>query len=140
MRIRPITAADIPAALELWTRAGITITLSDDAESLARTFERNPSTCLAGEVEERIVATALGTWDGRRGYLWHLAVDPDLQGRGLGRRMLEALEQSYRRLGVPKVTFQIEISNREVVEFYLRMGYHERNDLVCVSKLLEEEA
>lgn len=139
MRIRSITAADIPAALELWTRAGITMTLSDDAQSLARTFERNPTTCLAGEIDGRLAVTALGTWDGRRGYLWHLAVDLDLQGRGLGRLMLLTLEDAYRELGVPKVTFQIETSNREVIGFYLRMGYHDRNDLVCVSKILEAD-
>ncbi len=87
-----------------------------------------------------LVATAMGTWDGRRGYLWHLAVEPELQSRGLGRKMLEALGEAYRKLGIPKVTFQIETSNREVLGFYLRMGYHTRDDLVCVSKVLQQSA
>jgi len=140
LKIRVITPEDIPAALDLWKRAGIHITLSDDPESLMRTFERNPETSLAGDLDGRLAATALGTWDGRRGYLWHLAVDPELQGRGLGRLMLEALEKAFARLGVPKVTYQIEQSNREVTGFYLRMGYHLREDLLCVSKLIEEKA
>jgi len=139
VRIRPIGAGDIPAALDLWRRAGITLTYGDEPDGLTRTFQRNPTTCLAGEIDGRLAATALGTWDGRRGYLWHLAVEPELQGRGLGRRMLKALEAAYRALGVPKVTFQIERENIEVIDFYLRMGYHERKDLACVSKVLEEE-
>lgn len=138
MSIRPITPDDIPAAQELWQRAGLTLTLSDDAESLARTFARNPTTCLASVVSGRLVATALGTWDGRRGYLWHLAVEPELQGRGLGRLMLGALETAFRELGVPKVTFQIERENIDVMGFYLGLGYHEREDLACVSKILED--
>lgn len=138
MRIRPLGDGDIPAALALWERAGIHVTLSDDSESLARTLARNPGTCLAGDLDGRLVATALGTWDGRRGYLWHLAVEPELQGRGLGRRLLEAVEAAFRELGVPKVTYQIERPNRQVTGFYLRLGYHLRDDLLCVSKLLED--
>ncbi len=139
MKIRPILAADIPEALVLWKSVDITITFGDEPENLQRTFQRNPTTCLAGEIDGRLVATALGTWDGRRGYLWHLAVRPELQKRGLGREMLVALEDAFRELGVPKVTFQIEQSNRDVAGFYLRMGYHERTDLLCVSKVLEED-
>jgi N-acetylglutamate synthase len=136
VRIRPLVVADIPDALSIWESTGITLTFGDDAESLARCFARNPNTSLGGEIDGQLVATAMGTWDGRRGYLWHLAVKPELQGRGLGRKMLVALETAYRELGIPKVTFQIETSNREVLGFYLRMGYHTRDDLVCVSKVL----
>ncbi len=136
MKIRPIRASDIPEALALWKSVGITITFGDEPENLQRTFDRNPTTCLAGEMDGRLAATALGAWDGRRGSLWHLAVRPELQKRGLGREMLEALEVAFRDLGVPKVTFQIEETNRDVAGFYLRMGYHERRDLLCVSKVL----
>ena len=140
MIIRHLLAADISEALAMWKRAGITLTFGDDPASLERCFQRNPSTSLAGEIDGNLVATAMGTWDGRRGYLWHLAVEPELQGRGLGRKMLEALEEAYRKMGIPKVTFQIETSNREVLGFYLRMGYHTRDDLVCVSKVLQQSA
>ncbi|MBN2171201.1 MAG: GNAT family N-acetyltransferase [Candidatus Krumholzibacteriota bacterium] len=140
LAIRPLRREEIPAAVALWRRAGISLTLSDRPEELARLLDHNPRTCLGGYEDGRLVATALGTFDGRRANLWHLAVDPDRQGRGLGRAMMEALEAVWRDMGVVKVTmFTVEMSNADVEGFYHRLGYRTRNDIFAMSKILRED-
>ena len=139
LAIRPLRADELHAAIGLWRRAGISLTLSDRPEELAQLLAHNPRTCLGGYEDGRLVATALGTFDGRRANLWHLAVDPARQGRGLGRAMMEALEDVLRDMGVVKVTmFTVEMSNADVEGFYHRLGYETRRDIFAMSKILRE--
>lgn len=138
--IRPLALADLPAALSLWARAGIELGTSDSLAELARTLARNPETCLgAWDGDGALVGAALGTFDGRRANLWHLAVAPERQGEGLGRALMAALEAVWRREGVVKITFSVLETNRAVLGFYEALGYHGRDDVFCVSKVLRED-
>jgi ribosomal protein S18 acetylase RimI-like enzyme len=140
MTIRPLEAKDLQEALALWARADIVLTLSDRSEELERVLARNPRTCLGGRLESgELVATALGTFDGRRGNLWHLAVEPALQGHGLGRAIMEELESTWREMGVVKVTFTVEGGNDRAEGFYQRLGWVSRADIFPMSKILREE-
>ena len=139
-RIRPLLAGDLPAVLSLWTRAGIELGLSDRLEELRRVLDRNPETCLgAWDAAGTLIAAALGTFDGRRGNLWHLAVAPERRGEGIGRALMEAIEDVWRREGVVKITFTVVETNRKVLGFYEALGYQGRQDIFCVSKVLREE-
>lgn len=138
--IRPLAVADLPAALSLWARAGIELGTSDSLAELQRVLARNPETCLgAWDGEGALVGAALGTFDGRRGNLWHLAVAPERQGEGIGRALMAAIEAVWRRDGVVKITFSVLESNRRVLGFYEALGYHGREDVFCVSKVLRED-
>ena len=140
MKIGPLAAADLPAALALWARANIKITLSDRQDELERLLARNPETCLGGRLPDgRLVATALGTFDGRRGNLWHVAVEPELQGSGYGREIMAHLEAIWRRMGVVKITFTVEAGNDAAERFYQSLGYDNRPDIFLMSKILREE-
>ncbi len=138
--IRPLAAADLPAAVALWARAGIELGTSDRLDELARVLARNPETCLgAWDAAGALAGAALGTFDGRRANLWHLAVAPERQGEGLGRALMEALEAVWRREGVVKITFTVLETNRSVLGFYEALGYHGRSELFCVSKVFRED-
>jgi len=138
--IRPLTPADLPAALALWARAGIELGTSDRLEELARVLARNPESCLgAWDGEGALTGAALGTFDGRRANLWHLAVAPERQGEGIGRALMAALEAIWRRDGVVKITFSVLETNRAVLGFYEALGYCGRDDVFCVSKVLRED-
>jgi ribosomal protein S18 acetylase RimI-like enzyme len=139
-QLRPLVAADLPAALALWARAGIELGTSDRLKELARVLARNPETCLgAWDEAGALVGAALGTFDGRRANLWHLAVAPERRGEGIGRALMAALEAVWRREGVVKITFSVLETNRAVLGFYAALGYHGRDDVFCVSKVLRED-
>ena len=65
----------------------------------------------------------MGAWDGRRGWIYHLAVDAAWRGRGAGRALLEEAERRLAALGCPKVLLMVREGNLDVAGFYLRQGY-----------------
>ena len=83
----------------------------------------------------RVVGTAMGGFDGHRGWLHLLAVDPRLRGRGIGAALVRRLEAALDALGCPKLNLQVRGDNRGVVGFYERLGYRVE-DRVSLGKLL----
>ena len=77
-------------------------------------------------------------YDGHRGWINYLAVDPMSQGSGIGRKMMEHAEQLLLEFGCPKINLQIRRGNREVIAFYEKLGYLE-DDVVSFSKRLIED-
>jgi N-acetylglutamate synthase len=134
MRIREFIEEDIPAVLEIWRLAELSLGLSDTPEELKRFLKMNPTTSLVGE-DGFLIAAVLGGFDGRRGLVHHLAVLPELQGRGYGRAMMIELEHRFRQMGVVKINFWVEARNLQVVTFYERLNYQKR-DLLTMSKVL----
>ena len=65
--------------MELWRKTGIGVGSSDAKEEIALILDRNPEFFLIGKEEEKIIAVVIGAFDGRRGYVHHLAVDPIYQ-------------------------------------------------------------
>lgn len=139
-RIRPLATLDLPAARALWERAGIELTLSDRLEELSRVLARNPDTCLgAFDAAGALIGAVLGTFDGRRAIFWHLAVTPERRGEGIARALVAAVEAVWEAERVVKVSFTVEETNRRVLGFYERLGYHGRPDIFTVSKILRED-
>ena len=82
-----------------------------------------PELLLIGEVEAALVGAIIAGFDGVRGWLYHLAVAPELQRRGFGTQLVRTAEDGLRALGCRKVNLQIRAANRDVVAFYRSVGY-----------------
>jgi len=82
-----------------------------------------PELLLIGEVEAALVGAIIAGFDGVRGWLYHLAVAPELQRRGFGTQLVRAAEDGLRALGCRKVNLQVRAANRDVVAFYRSVGY-----------------
>ena len=122
--------------MKLWEKVGLpTYSLSDTIPELERFLRRNPETSLGGWLDGKMAATVLGGFDGRRGLVHHLAVAPDLQRRGIGRRMMEELEARFKAMDVVKFNFWVEADNQAALAFYRRLSYEVR-DLVTISRTL----
>ena len=86
--------------------------------------------------EDTVIGTVWGVFDGRRGYVAHLAVDEPYRKQGLGSLLMEKVEAEFRRMNVYKVHLFVEEHNAAVGDFYRRRGYQERTDLTVFSKTL----
>lgn len=117
----------------LWEITGITLGASDTEEQVARVLDYNPELFLVGKVEGKILAVVMGAYDGRRGYVHHLAVDPEFQKKGYGKTMMEELHKRFLKKGVVKVHLFVENENESVIEFYKKMGWYIRDDLEMMS-------
>jgi ribosomal protein S18 acetylase RimI-like enzyme len=72
-----------------------------------------------------IVGVALCGHDGRRGYIYHLAVDPAYQARGLGRRLMDECIVSLRRAGLKRALILVAHDNSPGRKFWRRQGWEE---------------
>ena len=77
-------------------------------------------------------------YEGHRGWLNYLAVDPKHQQHGLARAIVMEAERLLRKAGCPKINLHIRTSNYGVVEFYQRLGYS-MDDVVSMGKRLEHD-
>ncbi len=135
LRIRPYVPEDYRAVVRLWKRSGIEVGPSDVPAEIERARRRDPGLFLVAVQGARRVGVVLGRFDGRLGWIHHLAVDPAHRGRGLGRRLVLELERRLARAGCPKVNLHVLRSNAAVVPFYERLGYGTR-DLLFLDKWL----
>jgi ribosomal protein S18 acetylase RimI-like enzyme len=90
--IRSGQLSDAEAVLDLWMRAGAEPSHTDDVESLDILLTHDPSALIVAEAEGSLVGTVIAGWDGWRGSIYRLAVDPSHRRLGLGNRLLREAE------------------------------------------------
>ena len=73
----------------------------------------------AGEVQ----GTVMAGYDGHRGWLYAVAVDPGLQGRGIGRALVEHACAELSARGCGKVNLQVRDGNERAAAFYEALGF-----------------
>jgi ribosomal protein S18 acetylase RimI-like enzyme len=121
--IREFKMTDYPLVISLWKEAGLTISPTDNPESLKKMLEYNPDLFLIAQETDNIIGVVMGTFDGRRGWINHLAVKPDQQGTGIGSLLIEEVEKRFKAKGCEKVNLLIQRSNEKVQAFYEKQGY-----------------
>lgn len=72
---------------------------------------------------DAVVGSVMAGYDGHRGWISRVAVRRSHRGHGVGRRLIEEVEQRLKALGCPKVNLQVVTSNAAVVPFYERLGF-----------------
>lgn len=135
MEIREFRLADYEDVIALWDSAGLLRGRSDERSEIEKKLERDPDLFLVGVDAGVIVAAVIGGYDGRRGWVYHLAVEPALHARGFGASLLEELESRLREKGCIKVNLLIDPENATVQGFYEKRGYVP-DELVFMEKWL----
>jgi ribosomal protein S18 acetylase RimI-like enzyme len=122
--IRPATEEDIPAVLDLWARERSPAAVTDDsAEALRGAIEAGA--LLIAEDGGAPVGTVIAGWDGWRGALWRLVVEPEHRRNGVGRALVEAGERRLRDLGAVRITVLVGRDEDDAGEFWAATGYEE---------------
>lgn len=130
--IREFVVSDLPAAAAIWQAAeGMRVPTPDEVE---RKLERDPRLFLVAEDEGQIVGVVMGAYDGRRGWIYRLAVSPDRRRTGIGRALVAALEDRFEAMGVAHIRLLAYGSNHAGRAFWKRLGYHAATDIVLYSK------
>jgi ribosomal protein S18 acetylase RimI-like enzyme len=123
LAIRTYRAADEAAVVELWRRCALVVPWNDPYEDIQIKVAFQPNLFFVGEIDGHVVATAMAGYDGHRGWINYLGVDPDYRRLGIGTAMMDRAEQALRALGCPKINLQVRESNRAVTAFYERLGF-----------------
>ena len=109
-----------------WNRAQIAIPAK---------LEVQPGLFLLAIENTNLVGTVMGGYDGHRGWVYALAVEPDHRQQGIATRLMTELETRLLALGCHKLNLQVRAQNTDVIELYRRLGY-EVEDRVSLGKRL----
>ena len=138
MRIQTFQSSDEAAVIALWEACGLVRPWNDPKKDIARKLKIQPELFLVMTEGEAIVGSVMAGYEGHRGWINYLAVAPEEQGRGLGRRLMEEAEVRLRALGCPKINLQVRTSNEAVRQFYKSIGY-QLDEVVSFGKRLEHD-
>ena len=133
MDIRPFNADDEKAVIELWQKCDLVRPWNNQESDIKRKLTVNPELFLVGVSKGKVIATIMGGYEGHRGWVNYLAVDPAYQRKGYGRQLMVEIEKRLLALGCPKVNLQVRNGNTAALEFYSRIGYKD-DDVVSLGK------
>src|SRR4029077_18961335 len=126
IKTREFRITDYDAALELWRRVeGLEIAEGDDREGTAQFLARNPRLSRVAVDGSAIVGVVLCGHDGRRGHIYHLAVDPAYRGLGVGKHLIDECLQRLRATGVVRAIILVADNNFGGAEFWKRAGWED---------------
>ncbi|MCI4323520.1 MAG: GNAT family acetyltransferase [Thermoplasmata archaeon] len=136
--IRPFESRDEKAVVALWERCQLVRAWNDPHKDIRRKLNVRPEWFLVGRLHGDLIASVMAGYDGHRGWLNYLAVDPQYRRRGFARELVNHAERLLRAAGGPKVNLQVRSLNLPVVEFYRQLGYS-ADDVVSLGKRLESD-
>ena len=140
MILRIMTEADYPQVYSLWLRcAGMGLNDVDDSpEGVARFLSRNPSTCFVAKDGSCVIGVILAGPDGRRGFIYHNAVDPVRRHQGVGTALVHAALTALKAEGISKVALVVFNRNHDGNAFWAKQGFTLRDDLCYRNLALTE--
>jgi ribosomal protein S18 acetylase RimI-like enzyme len=136
--IRGYRASDQEAVVSLWQACQLTRPWNDPRRDIQRKLASHTGPFLVAEAEQGVVGTAMVGYDGHRGWINYLAVDPARRGQGIGRALMEHAERDLSALGCPKLNLQVRRGNPAALAFYERLGYA-HDDVVSLGKRLIDD-
>lgn len=133
VHIRSFRLGDYIYITKIWKETGLEQTETESLDALAKQLAWDSELVLIAEDEGKVAGVIVGTIDGSRGYFYRLAVEPEYQGRGIGRKLVEALEKRFCQKGVTRIFIMVNQDNTSVVPFYHSLGY-EVKEYITLSK------
>ena len=112
--------------------------LDDSREGIRKFLRRNPSTCFVAKEEQKIVGVILAGNDGRRGYIYHLAVLEEARRKKIATKLLNAALEGLKKEGITEVAVLAKRSNECGNLFWEEENFDPREDLVYRCKNLIE--
>jgi len=121
---RKFEIGDYEAAVQLWSKVeGVEIAEGDSKEDITRYLSKNQNLSRVAEDDGRLVGVALCGDDGRRGFIYHLAIDPAYQQKGLARRLVTECLDGLRSRGLKRALILVADDNPSGQAFWERCGW-----------------
>lgn len=129
--LREFTLDDYDAVYALWQNAGpgLGIGRSDTRDEIAKKLKRDPDLFLVATNDDnpstslRIIGTVIGGFDGRRGLVYHLAVEQAYRNRGIGKMLIDEIERRLVAKGCLKCYLLVTEGAKDVIMFYRKIGW-----------------
>ena len=123
MRLQPCRNEDIEAVLALWLRSGAVPRPTDTPHHLAIRLRRDADLFLLAWDGDSLIGSLMGGWDGWRGTMYRLVVDPPYRRRGIARQLVEKMEAALVSNGAERMTILVFHEEAGAVAFWEALGY-----------------
>ena len=135
--IRHATKDDIDDILALWRRADAHPSATDTPHDLGRVIDAPHAAVFVAETGNgTLVGSVIATFDGWRGNLYRMAVDPKERRLGLARRLTMNAEDWLRGAGARRLSALVE-GDREIAQrFWEAVGFEHYEGMRRYSKNL----
>jgi ribosomal protein S18 acetylase RimI-like enzyme len=137
--IRRYMPGDEESVIRLWQKCNLTRPWNNPKADIERKLKDSPELFLVGTIGNKVAATVMCGYDGHRGWIHYLGVDPEYQRNGLGRRIMEAAAEKLKEKGCPKINLNVRKTNSEVIQFYNKIGYGEDEVITMSKRLIVDE-
>ncbi len=138
MEIRVFDEADGPAVIALWKQVfDYPEPRNDPAAIIRRKLAAQRDLFFVAVADGKVVGTVMGSYDGHRGWIYSLAVDPEHHRQKLGTALLRHVEKVLAGQGAPKINLQVLPSNAGAIAFYEQLGYRVE-ERVSMGKVVEQ--
>jgi ribosomal protein S18 acetylase RimI-like enzyme len=139
IEITGFAEADRAALIGLWQLCGLTRPWNDPSKDIDRKLTDPVGRLLVAKCVGAVIGSVMYGYDGHRGSINYLAVHPDHQGTGLGRRLMQDAEAELLALGCPKINRLVRTDNAAAAQFYEKLSYRQ-DDVVMLGKRLIPDA
>ena len=115
------------AVIELWFKCRLVVPSNNPRRDIERKLGVDRDLFLVGSLNGKVIASVMGGYEGHRGWINYLAVDPANRRNGYGRLIMKEVERRLRAKGCPKINLQVRATNDGVIRFYQSLGYSDDN-------------
>ena len=134
--IRNFQESDHQEVVRLWREQLVQNRPYHDVNlSINRKVVFQPELFFVAEADGKVIGTAMGGYDGHRGWLYSVAVTDEYQRQGVATRLVLHLEEELRKLGCVKINLQVEKGNAEAIAFWEALGW-KISDVVAMGKVM----
>ena len=138
IEIRPFRPDETEVVIALWEACDLIRPWNDPRKDIERKLRVDPDLFLVAVEDEIVVGAVMAGYEGHRGWINYLAVDPGRRRQGLGTLLMAAAERLLAERGCPKINLQVRSENADVIAFYGAIGY-EKDDVVSLGKRLLDD-
>jgi ribosomal protein S18 acetylase RimI-like enzyme len=138
MRVRPFRPDDTESVIALWEACDLIRPWNDPLKDIERKLRVAPDLFLIATDADVVVGSVMAGYEGHRGWINYLAVDPGRRRKGVGSRLMKEAERLLEEAGCPKINLQVRSENADVLAFYRAIGY-QADDVVSLGKRLIED-
>jgi len=123
MQVRKFQPDDRDQVIELWREVFADDPPHNEPSRMITAKLAKDDLVFVVEEDARIIAACMAGYDGHRGWLHAVAVNPVHRRRGIGEKLVNLAMDSLKDQGCVKVNLQVRSSNARVVAFYKALGF-----------------
>ena len=135
-KIRCYCDKDEKQVVALWHSCKLIRSWNDPRLDIERKKGIQASLFLVAELDGRIIGSIMGGYEGHRGVINYLAVDPEYRRQGLATELVSIVEKRLKGLGCPKINLLVRTDNSEVEKCYTQLHFRKQEDVLVFGKRL----